>query len=133
MSIVVGQSIWQLTPGASIIDGGTVICKSGGNVWILAPSSSEVTRQGNAAGNAVTQAINVTGKTGWFLPNLSQLQNPGYVCRDKWDSYNTNYYWTSSGGPFGSRIALNFANGGIQCWGQQGSSFFARAFKKITY
>ena len=71
MSIVVGQSTWQLRPGR-IIDGGNLICKSGGNLWIVAPSSSEVTRIGTAAGDAVTQATNVTGKTGWFLPSISQ-------------------------------------------------------------
>ena len=134
MSIVVGQSTWQLRPGR-IIDGGTLICKSGGNLWIVAPSSSEVTRVGLVAGDAVTQATNVTGKTGWFLPSLAQLQNPGYVCRDNWDSYNANYYWSSTGGFADSRCALNFANG-VGCAFNQcraDFNFFGRAFKLLTY
>jgi hypothetical protein len=81
--------------GASIL-GGRLICQSGGVQWIVAPSASEVSRTWDNRNDANTRAQAVSGCTGWFVPSMNQLQNPGYCCRIYWDSFSATDYWSSS-------------------------------------
>lgn len=37
------------------------------------------------------------GSCGWFVPDIGQLQNPGYCARTYWDNYCCAFYWSSSG------------------------------------
>jgi hypothetical protein len=37
--------------------------------------------------------------TGWFVPTITQLQNPGYTCRQYWDLFSSTpycLYWSST-------------------------------------
>ena len=117
---------------------GSIICRNGGTTWIVAPSSSEVTRSYNSGfTDAITQANACTSLTSsigsaWFIPTLSQLQNPGFVCKANWDSFTTVEYWSTSTVGGGCRRTVDFATGSagirnVQC------VLRLRVFKTITY
>jgi len=91
--------------GASF-EGGFLICCSSPVFWIVAPSTSEVSRDWFSRDDANTTAQQVSGCTGWFVPTIGQLQNPGCVCRNFWDSFSATYYWSSTevNGPSANRV-----------------------------
>ena len=117
MSVIVGPALWQLANrfslGEPALDGGgNTICKSGGGtIWIVAPASSEVSRSWYSRNDAVTTATNCTSATGWFVPNVSQLQNPGFGCRTYWDSYSSAHYWSSTCLTSSSSFRVSFVDG----------------------
>lgn len=120
------------TLGASF-GGGYAICMSSGVVWIVAPNTTEVSVTTPNQTDAVTNAQSVSGCTGWFIPTLSQLQNPGYTCRTYWDSYSCDRYWSSTqAGPGFYAWTVNFANG-TDVRDGQGLPRCARAFRCVTY
>jgi hypothetical protein len=106
-------------------DGSRVICKAGGKAWIIAPCTTQVSEPwGNVtacgcidnlpAGISVHSDItsenfpclyNQLISCGfnpydWFVPCLQLLQNPGYLCRTKWDTFGGGAgggcYWSST-------------------------------------
>jgi len=107
-AIIVGPTNWQpqaaeeyriqvSSLGDQMIRGGYLICRTGGGVaWIVAPVSSEVSRNWHSRNDAVTTATNCTLATGWFVPTIGQLQDPGYCCKIYWDLYSSANYWSSS-------------------------------------
>ena len=82
----------------SPVPSGTIICKAASVAWIVAPRTSQVIRTWYLRDDANTTAQAVTGCTGWFVPTISQLQNPGYTCRTFWDSFvsTSGTYWSST-------------------------------------
>ena len=88
--------------------GGYLICCSSGNLWIVAPSSSEVTRNWYNRADANTRAQQVSGCSGWFIPSCGQLQNPGYTCRTYWDTYSNA---STPGSKYWSNTAFNSLHG----------------------
>jgi hypothetical protein len=94
----------------SLYLGGYLICCASPTRWVVAPSSSEVSRDWYTRGDANTRAQAVSGCTGWFVPTCGQLQNPGYACRVYWDSYVSTSYWSDSQG--------SFQQGGAFPWAQ---------------
>ena len=121
----------------SSFGGGFVICNSGSFSWIVAPSSSQVARNWYSRDDANTTAQQVSGCTGWFVPSCGQLLNPGYTCRDFWDSFSCAFYWSSSELTPGSAWAVNVATGGIDV-GPNTINFKSqtksvRAFRTVTY
>jgi hypothetical protein len=62
----------------------SLICKASPLRWVVSPYSAEVSRTWYLRNDANTTAQSVSGCTGWFVPTLSQLQNPGYICRSFW-------------------------------------------------
>ena len=113
---------------------GRVICKNGGIAWIVAPSCSEVSRTWYSRNDAVTTALACTaGATGWFIPTISQLQNPGYTCRTFWDSFSSADYWSSTESPIGTNACfVNFINGSADIRHKTNTSC-VRAFRCVTY
>ena len=115
------------------LNGSRIICKNGGIAWLVAPISTEVSRTWYCIEDAVTRAIAVTSlTTGWFVPTIGQLQNPGYLCRSFWDSYSSTRYWSST--------ESNSTNACIMCFntGNTGSpsktsAYCVRAFRCVTY
>lgn len=98
VNVTIGDTILLPTAGRGAqIEGGYLICKNNQiNVaWIVANKSAEVSRNWYNISDAVTRAQQVTGCTGWFLPNASLLVNPGCVCREFWD-YSTQFYWANT-------------------------------------
>jgi len=78
------------------IEGGYLICKSSGVAWIVAPSSTEVSRTWTSRGDAITTAQANEACGDWFVPDCGQLFNPGSVCRTYWDSYVAITYWSNT-------------------------------------
>jgi len=122
--------------GASF-GGGFLICKAGGVAWIVSPYSAEVSRTWYAQSEANTRAQQVSGCTGWFVPTISQLQNPGYLCRSFWGPapcFSSSQYWSCEqyppNNPYGCNV--NFANGSVLCC-HKANSYCIRAFRCVTY
>jgi hypothetical protein len=120
-------------------EGGRLVCKASPTRWIVAPSGSQVSRTWYARQDAVTRAQQVSGCTGWFVPSCGQLQNPAYVCRNFWDSFNSTNYWSSTtcyhaipGNVPTQARALNFSNGTLS-FVNQNCSACIRAFRTVTY
>ena len=111
----------------------TIICRNGGIAWLVAPISTEVSRTWYCRNDAVTRAIAVTSlTTGWFVPCIGQLQNPGYLCRSFWDSYSSMYYWGSTVLNNAYAYPMNFINGNT-IYSNMGNPYCVRAFRCVTY
>jgi hypothetical protein len=113
-------------------EGGFFICCSGSVYWIVAPNTSEVSRNWYLRNDANTRAQQVSGCTGWFVPTVSQLQNPGYTCRTFWDSFSSTHYWSSTelSGAYACPV---FFNSGGASFCNKGNSLCVRAFRCVTY
>jgi hypothetical protein len=113
-------------------EGGFLICQSSSVRWIVAPSSSEVSRNWYSRAHANTRAQQVSGCTGWFIPSCVQLKNPGYTCRTFWNAFTATRYWSATAANQNAAIAICFSNGSgnvrlnpqINC---------VRAFRCVTY
>jgi hypothetical protein len=137
--------------GSETYDGSRLICKSGGTGWFVAPSSTQVIGQwaggqynSTAVGNkccisewsalqtALENRVRPIDSTKWFVPSSAQLNNPGYVCRTNWDSFDAALYWSST--EISATLACRqyFPNGLIFTNSKTGSSR-VRAFRCVTY
>lgn len=119
------------TLGASY-EGGYAICISGGTVWVVAPSSTEVSRSWYSSNQAVTTAQAYAACGDWFLPTYGQLQNPGYTCNTYWDSCSSAFYWSSTEFNNTAGRAVNITTGQGSALGK-GEFHCARAFRCVTY
>jgi len=156
MGISLGPTPWwqaklvsSLNVGSSLPDGSRIICKAGGVAWIVAPASTQVSErwaggQYNSTLVGVkcsidewsgleTQLINCGfNPSDWFVPSISQLQNPGYVCRDNWDSISAARYWSSTE-INGTRAHSVLYSSGNACSCTKSGSICVRAFRCVTY
>jgi hypothetical protein len=112
--------------------GGYLICKASGVRWVVAPSNSQVSRNWYARADANTVAQQVSGCTGWFVPSIGQLQNPGYTCRTYWDSYSPSKYWSNTAWVSQLACTVCFANGYVTTH-SYGDSHLVRSFRCVTY
>jgi hypothetical protein len=135
--------------GTATRDGARLVCKSGGIGWFVAPSSTQVTvpwaggqYNSTAVGNkccisewsALETALTNAGftPTCWFVPSISQLNNPGYVCRTQWDSFDAASYWSSTEGDATIACRQLFGTGVLDAT-SKAFSFRVRAFRCVTY
>ena len=87
--------------GCSVRGGGNVIYKSGGIIWIVAPSTAQVGSSwpmgycNGDSGSSPKDAQRITGRSGWFIPDIGMLQT-AYTCRSYWDTYSSSLYWGST-------------------------------------
>ena len=156
MTIVVGRTLEQFNQSHSLGGsvGGNVICKTGGIIWIVAPAVTEVSRNWNDIGDAITCASAYTAENSsasytspiqnhpgavccsvWFIPNCSQLSNPGYTCRTYWDSYSNTNYWSTTtypGYPATTKTVVSMANGATNR-ASVNVTACVRAFRCVTY
>jgi hypothetical protein len=110
-----------------------LLCKTAGTAWIVAPSCTQVSRIWVDRGDAITCANALTGHSGtWFIPTSAQLQNPGYTCRQYWDTFNTTPYWSSTENNASHACAVVFSNGTTDALSKTGARD-VRAFRCITY
>jgi hypothetical protein len=119
-------------------EGGFLICCASSNYWIVAPSSSEVSRDWYSRGDANTRAQQVSGCTGWFIAGRETLQNPGYTCRTFWDSFSPTIYWSGTniygfGSPGNNACTVNFTNGSSGESSKHRTTHCVRAFRTVTY
>jgi len=120
--------------------GGRLICLCGGHcAWIAALSTTEVSRTFYCRANSNTTAQAASGCTGWFVPNTSQAQNPGYCCRAYWDSYTATNYWTDSAYSFNIPYYINMSTGAVSgesydpLRGCRNCVCRVRSFRTVTY
>ena len=138
-------------------DGSRIICKSGGTAWIVAPETTQVgepwgnfTACGNIDNSPVGASVHsdITSENfpclynqliscgfnpgDWFVPSISHLQNPGYVCRTQWDSFSAICYWSSTEVNATCACMVSFS---VDYTGTRTkpSVFCVRAFRCVTY
>ena len=114
------------------IQGGFLICKATSVGWIVAPRVTEVSRTWYLINDADTRAQAVTGCTGWFVPTLGQLNNPGYTCRTFWNSHSACIYWSSTALNATVSCAVNFTNGGPG-YLPNSNTLCVRSFRCVAY
>jgi hypothetical protein len=156
MGMIIGPTSWwqsnlvrACTVGTTLPDGSRIICKAGGTAWIVAPASTQVSMawaggQYNSTlvgdkcciseWSTLQNALIAGGfnPTDWFVPNITQLSNPGYNCKTQWDSCASNCYWSSTEVNSTNACCLNFINGNPSC-GAKSPSVCVRAFRCVTY
>jgi len=116
-------------------EGGFLICKSSPIRWVVSPRSAEVSRTWYLRNDANTTAQSVSGCTGWFVPTVSQLQNPGYCCRSFWGPspcFSSTTYWSSTEFNAPNACNVNFASG-TASHANKSSTACVRAFRCVTY
>ena len=67
------------------IEGGKLVAKRGRVAWIVAPASSEVSRNWYCRTDAVTTAQSDFACNDWFIPSQEELELVA-GCRDYWES-----------------------------------------------
>ena len=157
MSLIIGPTHWwqdsliaQCPVRTSLLDGSRIICKAGGTAWIVAPSCTQVSSawaggqyNSTAVGDKCcicewsgleTQLINCGfNPCDWFVPSFTQLQNPGDVCKDNWDSYG-GPYWSST--EFNLDTACRCYLSGscaFNCSNNKVCGFTVRVMRCVTY
>ena len=119
----------------SSTNGGFLMCKAGGLGWIVSPYSAEVSRSWYLREDANTTAQSVSGCTGWFVPTISQLDNPGYTCRSFWGPspcFSSCIYWSSTCVNTNHACYINMTNGN-PTGSSKPQNFCVRAFRCVTY
>jgi hypothetical protein len=162
MAVIVGPSDWWVASptatnslaiscpvGTTLPDGSRIICKAGGTAWIVAPCTTQVssawaggqynsTQVGNKCCICEWPALNTLllncgfNPCDWFIPSISQLNNPGYVCRSQWDTFASGNYWSSTEVSSTTASVLVFGAGNIGS-NTKSDSRFVRAFRCVTY
>jgi len=141
MGLTVGPATWHPTninvgnvPLGTSIEGGFLICRAGGVGWIVSPRSTEVSRTWTLRTGANTTAQSASGCTGWFIPTVSQLQNPGYLCRSFWGPSpcfsSTNYWSSTDADPFACFVDFTT---GLSGYTVKTNAYCVRAFRCVTY
>ena len=115
--------------------GGCVICWNGSQRFIAAPRNAEVSRSWHQRYNAVARACAATSCTDWYVPNASQLQNPGYVCRTNWDYSTNKAYWSNTpyAGYNSHGCLLSFGNSSHLGYQNATAIRCIRAFRTVNY
>lgn len=109
--------------------GGYLICCAASVKWIVAPVDAEVARTWYNIGDANTRAQAVTGCTGWFVPSVGQLQNPGYSCLSYWDSGFSGYWSSQAFHNYGCHVG----GGGAGSISPKNNVISVRSFRCVTY
>jgi len=116
--------------------GGYLLCKASNVAWVVAPSSTEVSRCWDCYGDAITTAAAITGCSGWFVGSGGwggQLRCPGWSCKIYWDSY-TGPYWTDEHNIHNTSNAMyvDMGNGYMGDWSKTRTQT-VRAFRCVSY
>ena len=157
MGLIIGPTPWwqeelvERTPeGEALPDGSRIICKAGGTAWIVAPACTQVVCQtwNGTTNTLVGNQPNISSwatlcsrllsrgfnPDDWFVPSISQLQNPGYVCRTKWDSFCTGCYWSSTEINATNAIAILFSSDIVRDISKTSTSVISvRVFRCVNY
>ena len=156
MGILIGPTPWwqanivSVCPVGTILpDGSAIICKAGGTAWIVPPVSTQVsptwnnstiTQVGNKCCVCDWPSLNTAminagfNPADWFVPNASQMINPGRECSGLWPNLTSSQsYWTSSesNATNGCTVRFNHAAGPFAT--SKTSTAPIRAFRCVTY
>ena len=126
----------DVPPLGGSYEGGLLICCSGGNLWIVAPSSVEVKRSWWQRAHAATSANANAACGDWFVPTLQMMQNPGFQCRTHWDSITSpEWYWgnnTDYGHHGVGAKSIYMTTGGL-AGDNKNTSYWIRSFRCVSY
>ena len=126
----------DVPPLGGSYEGGLLICCSGGNLWIVAPSSVEVKRSWWQRSHAATSANANAACGDWFVPTLQMMQNPGFQCRTHWDSITSpEWYWgnnTDYGHHGVGAKSIYMTTGGL-AGDNKNTSYWIRSFRCVSY
>jgi hypothetical protein len=114
-------------------EGGYLICQASSVQWIVAPASTEVSKDWYNRNAAVTTAQANAACGDWFVPTVGQLQNPGYTCRTYWDSYSSAGYWSSTEINSAMAWCVNLDNSGSSSQNKLYNTYCVRAFRCVIY
>ena len=126
----------NVPPLGSSYEGGFLICCSSPTRWVVSPRSAEVSRTWYLRNDANTRAQQVSGCTGWFVPTVGQLQNPGYCCRSFWGPspcFSAHVYFSSTETNAERAGRVRFNAGDAFPDGFKSNSYCVRAFRCVTY
>ena len=124
----------DVPPLGQSYEGGNLICCSSGNLWIVAPSSTEVGRSWYLRSDAVTTANANAACGDWFVPSCSQMKNPGYQCRTYWDGYDSgSIYWTNTEVAPSHAWFVRGNTGNGEALAKSYSNGTVRAFRCVSY
>ncbi len=112
--------------------GGILICKASRRYWIASTCAMGVSRSWYQRTDARTNAQQVSGCSGWFVPSISQWQNPGVQCRQYFD-YTTQTLWTNSQGGHPYHAWQIVLNNGTCYQSTKNNSKPIRAFRCVSY
>ena len=126
----------DIPPLGDAHQGGHLICCSGGNLWIVAPSSTEVVRSWYSKADATSLANTNAACGDWFIPTRAQLGNPGYKCRTYWEAPQVNYsygtYWSNTQHNDGRACYVSLYNDTCSNTNKN-SPYRVRAFRCVSY
>ena len=125
--------------GCAVRGGGNVIYKSGGIIWIVAPSTAQASSAwpmgycNGDQGATPNQAQRITGRSGWFIPSIGMLET-SFACRSYWDTFSYVGYWSSTDCNCASALSYFFTNGftsqKCKCFSVE---MFNRPFRVVCY
>jgi len=124
--------------GCSVRGGGNVIYKSGGIIWIVAPSTAQVGSSwpmgycNGDSGSSPKDAQRITGRSGWFIPDIGMLQT-AYTCRSYWDTYSSYCYWSSTERNLCNACSVGFCAGGPSYEDTKTNYGCVRPFRVVCY
>ena len=123
----------DVPPLGSAYEGGNLICASGGNLWIVAPSSTQVCRNWYNRTDANTCANDNAACGDWFIPTCGQLKNPGDTCNTYWDSIDMQPYWSDTSRSSTDSWFYNFSNSRAYGGDKNGGILRVRSFRCVSY
>lgn len=112
--------------------GGWLFAKEGRSAWIVAPSTTEVSRTWDSRNDAVTTANNAFGSNDWFVPQRQDLLL-GFSCEEFWDSFSNSCYWSSTERNASNAWAVFFLNGTGEFACSKTFLRCVRAFRRVFY
>jgi hypothetical protein len=118
--------------GGGPFEGGYLICCSSNTYWIVAPSSTEVSRDWYNRNDAITTANSNSSCGDWFVPTCGQLKNPGRTCKTHWDSYQNSYYWSNTEESSVGGYFVDFSTSDADAMPKP-SNRYVRAFRTVSY
>ena len=142
MAIVLGQTTWHwqatenprcVALGATLSSGGTMVCKSLGTAWIIAPLSADIQRSWYCRDDAATCAIQITTATSWFIPNCDVVKTAYFACRSNWVCCGSETYWSCTEFDATTAYGTIFSNTQTIALTKSQSYRRARAIRCVTY
>jgi hypothetical protein len=117
-------------------EGGFVICLASPIRWVVSPYSTQVSTSWYGRAQSNTNAQQASGCTGWFVPLIGQLQNPGFACRTYWGTspcFDPNGYWSNDQGSSYSQGCMMYFAGNGHASRSKSNSYRVRSFRCVTY
>jgi hypothetical protein len=142
-SITVGNAVYQTSASATLtvtaptlgsaFGGGILLCRAAGVNWIISPASAEISSSTwNNRGLSNTCAQTISGCTGWFVPDCTQLKgSPVFTCKIYW-YVSGNNWWSDTEFNATNAWFVTMTNGTPVC-GSKAFPVFVRSLRVVNY